>query len=76
MSINSIWVGIRLGLGLESFMWGGQNTFATSSTEGTLFIDLIDAKKKKLVWQGEGIVILTKIEEIKKKESMNLLLRF
>jgi hypothetical protein len=76
MSINSIWVGIRLGLGLESFMWGGQNTFATSSTEGTLFIDLIDAKKKELVWQGEGIVILTKIEEIKKKESMNLLLRF
>jgi hypothetical protein len=50
MSINSIWVGIRLGLGLESFHVGWTKYFATSSTEGTLFIDLIDAKKKN--WFG------------------------
>lgn len=30
------------------------NTTVTSSTEGTLFIDLIDAQKKELVWQGVG----------------------
>ncbi len=29
-------------------------------TEGTLFIDLIDAKKKEMIWQGEGIGTLTK----------------
>jgi hypothetical protein len=33
---------------------GGQQTIATSSTEGKFFIDLIDAKKKELVWEGEG----------------------
>jgi hypothetical protein len=67
-------LGIRLGLGLESFLWGGQNTFTTSSTEGTLFIDLIDAKKKN--WFGKRRYRYLKIGEIKKNESMNLLQRF
>jgi hypothetical protein len=66
MSINSIWVGDTAGVGLESFMWGGQNTFCTSS-EGTLFIDLIDAKKKELVWQGEGISYLNQNRGDKEK---------
>lgn len=44
--------------------WGGR-TSVTSSTEGTLFIDLIDAKKKELVWQGEGTGDLTKDPEKK-----------
>jgi Domain of unknown function (DUF4136) len=38
--------------------WGMNNTISTN-TEGTLTIDLIDAKKKELVWQGEGIGYLT-----------------
>ncbi|MAZ28761.1 MAG: hypothetical protein CL868_17005 [Cytophagaceae bacterium] len=37
--------------------WGyggfGGNSVSTS-TEGTLYIDLIDAEKKELVWQGQG----------------------
>jgi hypothetical protein len=45
--------------GWDPFMWGGQTT-VTKTTEGTLFIDLIDANKKELIWQGEGNGYLTK----------------
>ncbi len=55
---NSGW-GYGWGWGWNPFMWGGQNTIASTSTEGTLFIDLIDAKKKELIWQGEGVGNLT-----------------
>lgn len=55
---NSGW-GYGWGWGWSPFMWGGQNTIASTSTEGTLFIDLIDAKKKELIWQGEGVGNLT-----------------
>ena len=44
--------------GWNPYLWGGQ-TYVSSSTEGTLYIDLIDAKKKELVWQGEGVGYLT-----------------
>jgi hypothetical protein len=40
-------------------MYGNQTTVSTS-TEGTLYIDLIDAKKKEMIWQGEGIGTLTR----------------
>ena len=33
---------------------GGNQTSVTRTTSGTLFIDLIDAKNKELIWQGEG----------------------
>jgi hypothetical protein len=52
MSINSIWVGDTAGVGVGILHVGWTKYFYTSSTEGTLFIDLIDAKKKELVWQG------------------------
>jgi hypothetical protein len=45
--------------GWNPYLWGGQ-TYVTTSTEGTLYIDLIDAKKKELVWQGDGEGFLTK----------------
>ena len=41
----------------------------TSSTEGTLFIDLIDARKKELAWQGIGVGILSYSKNIEKKEA-------
>jgi hypothetical protein len=59
--------GYGWGWGWNPFMWGGQNTIASSSTEGTLFIDLIDGKKKELVWQGEGIGYLTENRKDKEK---------
>lgn len=60
---NTSW-GYGFGWGWNPYLWGGQ-TFVSSSTEGTLFIDLIDAKKKELVWQGEGDGYLTKVRSEK-----------
>jgi hypothetical protein len=46
----------------------GYNNVSTS-TEGTLFIDLIDAHKKELAWQGIGTGILSYSKDIDKKEA-------
>ena len=55
---NAGW-GYGWGWGWNPWMWGGRNTSVSTSTEGTLYIDLVDAKKKELVWQGEGVGVLT-----------------
>ena len=55
---NAGW-GYGWGWGWNPWMWGGNNTSVSTSTEGTLYIDLVDAKKKEPVWQGEGIGVLT-----------------
>ena len=39
------------------------------STEGTLFIDLIDAEKKELAWQGMGTGALVTSKDVAKKEA-------
>lgn len=49
--------------------WGNYTTVSTS-TEGTLFIDIIDANKKELVWQGVGTGVLT-LDRDKKQERIN-----
>ncbi|KDN54884.1 DUF4136 domain-containing protein [Flavobacterium seoulense] len=59
--------GYGWGWGWNPYFWGGNNTYVTSSTQGTLYIDLIDAKKKELIWQGEGIGTLT--ENRREKEN-------
>ena len=45
--------------------WGMGYSNVTTTPEGTLFIDIIDAKTKELVWQGEGSGYLTKNTEKK-----------
>lgn len=55
---NSGW-GYGWGYGWNPYLWGGSTT-VSRYTEGTLYIDLIDAKKKELIWQGEGQGVLTK----------------
>ena len=55
---NAGW-GYGWGFGWNPYFWGGNNTTVSTSTEGTLYIDLIDAKKKEMVWQGEGVGYLT-----------------
>ena len=45
--------------------WGMGYSSVTTTPEGTLFIDIIDAKTKELVWQGEGSGYLTKNTEKK-----------
>jgi hypothetical protein len=50
------------------FGYGPGYTNVVQSTEGTLFIDLIDANSKELVWQGMGTGILGDYRDKEKKE--------
>lgn len=63
---NAGW-GWGWGWGWNPFLWG-DNTTVTRHSEGTLYIDIIDAKKKELIWQGEGEGVLTK--DTHKKDEM------
>ncbi|QCW98847.1 DUF4136 domain-containing protein [Aggregatimonas sangjinii] len=47
--------------------WGGTNV--STRTEGSLYIDLIDAKNKELVWQGKGTGTLGNSKNMEKKEA-------
>lgn len=47
--------------------WGGPNV--STRTQGSLYIDLIDAKTKELVWQGKGVGTLSNTKNIEKKEA-------
>lgn len=62
--------GYGWGWGWNPYMMYGNQTSVSTSTEGTLYIDLIDAKKKEMIWQGEGIGNLTKNVD-KKDEKVN-----
>ncbi len=46
--------GYGWGYGWNPYIWGGNRTSVRATTQGTLFIDLIDAKKKEMIWQGDG----------------------
>lgn len=65
---NAGW-GYGWGWGWNPYIWGGRS-YVSSSTEGTLYIDLIDAKKKELIWQGKGSGYLEE-EATKKDERTN-----
>ena len=52
------------GWGWSPWYYNNMNTSVSTSTEGILYIDLIDARKKELVWQGQGTGYLSQ----KKKE--------
>lgn len=58
------------GYGFYGPGYGFGYTNVSSSTEGTLFIDLIDARKKELAWQGIGTGILSYSKSVEKKEAM------
>ncbi|WP_300566007.1 DUF4136 domain-containing protein [Flavobacterium sp.] len=65
---NAGW-GYGWGYGWNPYFWGGR-TYVSTSTEGTLYIDLIDAKNKELIWQGMGTGYLTQ-DTNKKDERIN-----
>ncbi|AWA31326.1 DUF4136 domain-containing protein [Flavobacterium magnum] len=65
VNVNQFYSGWGYGWGWGWNPWGFNNTYVSTKTEGTLFIDLIDAKKKELVWQGEGSGYLTKNADAK-----------
>ena len=47
--------------------WGWNQPNVSTSVQGQLYVDLIDAKKKELVWQGMGTGYLT--SNVEKKEA-------
>jgi len=51
--------------------WGGgwYGPYVSTSTEGSLYIDLIDARKKELIWQGKGTGNLGQTDKMEKKEA-------
>lgn len=63
--------GLGYGWGWSPWYWGGwgagNTTSVSSSPEGTLYVDLIDADKKELVWQGIGTGVLTMNVDRKQK---------
>ncbi|WP_027125833.1 DUF4136 domain-containing protein [Gelidibacter mesophilus] len=54
------------GWGWSPYYWNSGYNSVSTSTEGTLYVDLIDANKKELVWQGMGTGYLS--ERMDKKE--------
>ena len=46
--------------------WGWNQPSVSTSTQGTLYIDLVDADKKELIWQGMGTGYLS--QKMDKKE--------
>ena len=53
------------------YYWGWPGYYGNSvstSTEGSLYIDLIDAHTRDLVWQGRGVGTLSNTQNVAKKE--------
>lgn len=60
-------MGYGWGYGWHPWMWGGGHTSVSTTTKGSLYIDLIDARKKELVWQGKGDGSLEVVTDKKEK---------
>ena len=58
------------GWGWSPWYWGHRPNVSTT-TEGTLYIDLIDADQKQLVWQGMGSAALELDDVDDKTERIN-----
>lgn len=54
------------GWGWNPWYWGAGYDRVSTNTEGTLYIDLIDAEAKELVWQGMGTAALA--EDVDRKQ--------
>lgn len=60
INVNNNNIGFGFGYAWNPWVWqGGTNLNINQYTEGTLFIDIIDANKKELLWQGVGSGALT-----------------
>lgn len=59
-------MGWGYGWGWHPWYWGSGFNTVNRTSEGTLYIDLIDAKGKELVWQGMGTAALA--EKVDKKQ--------
>jgi hypothetical protein len=77
---NNVGWGWGPGWGWGGYGWGGGGAWGpgwggawgpsvSTSTEGALYIDLIDRQKKELIWQGRGQGTLANTSDIEKKEA-------
>ena len=58
---NQAWA-FGWGWGFNPWMWGPMNNQTVSTyNRGVLLIDILDADKKQLIWQGKGSGILTNV---------------
>ena len=67
---NNYWGG-GFGWGWNPYYWGpgwNNGTQVSTRTQGSLYVDFIDAKTKELVWQGKGIGSIYQTSNIEKKE--------
>ena len=61
--------GMMMGWGWSPWWTFGQmGNIVTTTTEGSLYIDLVDAKTNHLIWQGLGEARLNPTEDVAKKE--------
>lgn len=71
---NMMGMGWGYGWGWNPWYWGaGYNTVNTTS-DGTLYIDFIDAEDKELIYQGMGTAALAK-EVDRKQDRINKIVR-
>lgn len=66
VTVTQPYVGFGWGWGFGWNPYFGGTTWLSNRTEGILYIDLIDAQKKELIWQGKGTGYLT--ENTSKKD--------
>lgn len=59
-------MGWGYGWGWHPWYWGSGYNTVNRTSEGTLYIDLIDAEDKELVWQGMGTAALA--SDVSKKQ--------
>jgi len=73
---NNGFGGFGYGWGWSPFWGNNFNTNVSTNSQGSLYIDLIDAKKKELIWQGKGSGYLTSSSKVDKKiERINTFVR-
>lgn len=60
-------MGYGYGWGWHPWYWGAGPNTVNRTSEGTLYIDLIDAEEQELVWQGMGTAALATDVERKQK---------
>ncbi len=75
VNVNQFQAGFGYGWGFGWNPYFGMNNAISTSTEGTLIIDLIDAKRKELIWQGEGAGYLTQNTNKKDENIKNFVTR-
>lgn len=67
-------MGWGYGWGWNPWFWGAGPNTVNRTSEGTLYIDFIDAEEKELVWQGMGTAALARDVD-KKQKRINEIVR-